>query len=555
MKKIYTKLFWAAVILLPTCFAILSFMSAQTKPVQTSSVTVMELCAPDGSSVRFDAENKADAEFIRFFIDLNDNAQSIEKLPSDLEDAGCYVVRYVSRSATREYRYYFSPTKPSNSYYEDYEGNAYRINAVNTISFLDSAYSGALYAHSEPPKLTVVGVGEDNALLDATSIDWRYYTYSNVEHAILKEDGQSQTFTASYNAFELRFDTFPTQSSLSITDDAGEVIYTGTYKDFISKQHLKELIRKDTLLHFDLSATWDADSSLRYGGTATYQFDLNVVFDPGAVFWLGEQSVERGDFVVLSGQYVENLDELTFSSTPDIGYQPKFYTDGEYIRALIPISQTLASDVGEYAFTLTYMGIPETLTLKVKATSYAATMKDYRYTGLRTYPRTESALAEFEQYITSLPYEEVALFSGTFLLNTGVNLRAQFGHTINNTDNPSDRFLSNGTAMVAYAGTQMYAVNNGKVIAVGTTAYGGNTVVVDHGLGLRSVYYCLGTVAVSVGDSVTTGDVIGAGACYEGYTDGITAYCELWVGDVPVSYYPLIESGRTGMIVYGEPAK
>lgn len=555
MKKIYIKLFWAAVILLPTCFAVFSFMNAQTKPVQTSSVSTMELSAPDGSSVRFDAKNKADSEFIRFFIDLNNNARSIEKLPSDLEDAACYVIQYISRSSTHKYRYYFSPTKPTNSYYEDYEGNAFQINAADTISFLDSDYSGALYSHSEPPQLTIIGTDETEILIDANTAEWRYYTYSNVEHSIEKETEKTQSFTASYVSFELRFDTFPSQSNLSITNDSGEKIYTGSYTNFISQKQLKNLIREDTMLHFDLSATWDSDASLGYGGSANYQFDLNVIFDPGAVFWLGEQSVELGDLVVLSGQYIENLDELTFSSNPDIGYQPKFYTDGEYIRALIPISQTLSSGAGEYVFTLTYMGVPKTLTLKVKNTSYANTVKDYRYTGLRTYPRTETALAEFEHFITSLPCEEVALFNGTFLLNSGVNLRAQFGHTINNTDDPSDQFLSNGAAMVAYAGTQIYAVNNGKVAAVGTTAYGGNTVVVDHGLGLRSVYYCLGSVDVSVGDSVITGTVIGSGACYDGYTDGITAYCELWVGDVPVSYYPLVSSGRTGLIVYGEPEK
>lgn len=551
MKKIYTKIFLAAVILLPACFAVFSFMNAQTQPVQTSSVTAMELIAPDGSSVRFDAQTKADSEFIRFFIDLNNNARNVEKLPSDLEDAACYTARYVSHSSTREYRYYFSPTKPSNSYYQDYDGNAYRIDAADTITFLDSKYSGALYDHSQAPKLTVIGVEESDTDLDAVSSEWHYYTYSNVEHSVQKENALQQTFTASYASFGIRFDIFPSESSLSITNDAGEVVYSGSYTDFIAEKHLKDLIRQDTLLHFDLSATWEADPAMGYGGSADYRFDLNVVFDPGAVFWLGEETIELGDFVVLSGQYVENLDELTFSSTPDIGLQPQFFTDGEYVRALIPLSQMLSA--GDYEFTLNYMGIPKTLTLKVKSTAYADTIKNYRYTGLRTYPRTAEALAEFEQYIASLPYEEAPLFNGTFLLNTGANLRAQFGNTINNTDDRSDRFLSNGAAIVAYAGTQIYAVNNGKVIAVGTTAYGGNTVVVDHGLGLRSVYYCIGKVAVAVGDPVTTGSVIGSGACYDGYTDGITAYCELWVGDTPVSYYPLIESGRTGMIVYGEP--
>lgn len=551
MKKIYIRIFLAAVILLPTCFAILSFLNARTAPVQTSSVTSMELIAPDGSKIVLDAKSKDAASFIRFFIELNDNARSVEKLPSDLEDASCYTAIYISRSGKREYRYYFSPTKPSNSYYEDNTGNAFRIDAADTIAFLDSDYSGGLYAYSKPPQLTASG-SSDTQIIDANSTDWRYYTYSNVEHTLNETNESTQTLTSSYDDFALQFDTFPDTSSLKITDDSDKVIYSGSYTDFIKTNHLKELIRKDTLLHFELTAHWEYTPSPGYGGDATYRFDLQVIFDPYASFWLGEETIELGDFVVLSGKYVENIDELSITCSPSIHYQPQFFQDGEYVRALIPFSQELPDGAGDYELQINYMGIVHTLTVKVKPTSYATTVKDYRYTGLDPSARTEGSLEAFRSFIASLPYEQTPMFNGTFVMNTGENRRANFGNTVHNTDSAEDDFLSNGIAFVAYYGTQIRAVNNGKVIAVSTTEYGGNTVVIDHGLGLRSVYYCIGKVAVNVGDMVSTGAVIGSGACKEGYTDGITAYCELWVGDKPVSYYPLVEGGRTSMIVYGE---
>ena len=79
----------------------------------------------------------------------------------------------------------------------------------------------------------------------------------------------------------------------------------------------------------------------------------------------------------------------------------------------------------------------------------------------------------------------------------------------------------------------------GRVVAVGETKYGGNTVVVDHGLGLRSVYYCLGNVEVVVGTILNPGDKIASGCSKKGYTDGETCYIEFWVGDTPVSYRSL----------------
>lgn len=547
MKKIYTGILLAAIILLPTCFAILSFRNARTEPVQTASVTSMVLTAPDGTTVKFDAKVKNESELIRFFIELNSNAHSVEKLPSDLEDAPCYKAVYVNRSEKREYRYYFSSTKPSSSYFQDDAGNAFRIDAADTIDFLDSEYSGGLYAYSKPPKLSAI-----NEVIEPSYTQWDYYTYSNIKQTLSEERKETPTLTSSYDDFSLQFDTFPDESSLKITDDAEKVLYDGSYADFIKEAHLKKFVRKDMLLHFDLTAHWDDNDSLGYGGEASYRFDLQVIFDPHATFWLGEETVEMGDFVVLSGKYVENLDELSVSATPSIDYQPKFFTDGEYVRALIPISQDLPEGAGDYQLQINYMGIMHTLSLKVKPTSYADTVKSYRWQGLNFDARNETSIDEFADYIASLPYEEEALFNGSFVMNVGENTRAEFGNTVNNTDDPEDRFLSSGVAFVAYVGTEIKAVNNGKVIAVGTTAYGGNTVVVDHGFGLRSVYYCIRNVAVSEGDTVTTGSLIGTGAGKEGYTDGITAYCELWVGDKPVSYYSLTESGRTGMIVYGE---
>lgn len=551
MKKIYLRVFIAAVILLPTCFAILSFLNARTAPVQTSSVTSMELIAPDGSILKFDANKNKEAEFIRFFIELGNNAHSVEKLPSELEDADCYRAVYISRANKQEYRYYFSLTKPSSSYFVDSEGNAFRIDAADTIEFLDSDYSSGLYTYSRPPKLTAIGTS-DGKSIEASTTDWSYYTYSNLEQKVNEQKDTIQTLTASYDDFSLQFDTFPDESNLKITNDAGETLYTGSYTDFIKEKHLKKFIRKDTLLHFDLTAHWDYTPSPGYGGDASYRFDLQVVFDPNATFWLGEQVVELGDLVVLSGMYIENFDELSVSVSPSIAYQPKFYTDGEYVRALIPISQASPEGAGDYEIRVNYMGIVHTLTLKVKSTSYAESVKDYHHTGLDTSARTEEALEAFSHFIASLPYEETALFDGSFDMDLGEKTRAAFGNTIDNTSSADDRFISNGIAFVSYKGTQIHAVNNGKVIAVDETAYGGNTIVIDHGLGLRSVYYCVGKTAVTVGDMVSTGSIIGSGADDDGYADGITAYCELWVGDVPVSYYPLTESGRTGMIVYGE---
>jgi len=136
------------------------------------------------------------------------------------------------------------------------------------------------------------------------------------------------------------------------------------------------------------------------------------------------------------------------------------------------------------------------------------------------------------------------------------DIRAKYGDTINNTSSSKDKFTSGGYAFVAYSNTEILAMNYGTVISIASTEYGGKTVVVDHGLGLRSVYYCLKTVSVMEGEYVKPGTVIGKGSQKSaGYTDGITAYVELWVHDVPVSAEFLANGGRTAMIIYGNPTE
>jgi len=54
------------------------------------------------------------------------------------------------------------------------------------------------------------------------------------------------------------------------------------------------------------------------------------------------------------------------------------------------------------------------------------------------------------------------------------------------------------------------AANGGKVVFAGPLGVYGTTVVIDHGMGLLSLYAHLSSVAVSVGDAVKKGDVVGA---------------------------------------------
>ncbi len=72
-----------------------------------------------------------------------------------------------------------------------------------------------------------------------------------------------------------------------------------------------------------------------------------------------------------------------------------------------------------------------------------------------------------------------------------------------------DRAVHMGIDLASTAHAPVGAANNGRVIFSGDVGIFGNTVIIDHGFGLSSLYAHLSGVNVSVDDKVAKGDIIG----------------------------------------------
>ena len=75
--------------------------------------------------------------------------------------------------------------------------------------------------------------------------------------------------------------------------------------------------------------------------------------------------------------------------------------------------------------------------------------------------------------------------------------------------NGQPRSAHGGADFLSPAGTPVRAANDGRVMLAGNLYYSGGTVVIDHGLGVVSLYAHLSAMDVRDGDVVSSGQIVG----------------------------------------------
>ena len=109
-------------------------------------------------------------------------------------------------------------------------------------------------------------------------------------------------------------------------------------------------------------------------------------------------------------------------------------------------------------------------------------------------------------------------------------------------NNSPTSYRHNGLDIGHDEGAPIVATNNGRVLIADFLIETGNTIIIEHGYGLKSWHYHLSELYVKTGDMVKKGDVIGTVGS-TGFSTGPHLHFSFTINDVWINPITILEHG------------
>lgn len=531
------------VMIIPSVIAIVNYNSEQRGEVSNINVLSMSLVDPAGNIYNFARDGgEEQLEMIEYFVSTKDGAEEISAIPPTIESGNYYRLSVNTSASETAYKYYFT-SNTQDCYFVDGDGKTYQMSEKKAQQFLSSGYSAHLYENGVAPILNVTG---QTLLPDACT--WNFINADGKYTAAVAPVSDNVEAVEIEGGFAMDFSTEPDSFTVKLTDkNTGDVIFDDVYDNISSV-----IITKDMALKAEVTAKWFEDKTRNYYGEQTFVFE--AALSAPAEFYAGVNTIQIGEFVCITAVNVNKAENIQFTSEPDIGYTPKFFTQEDGLSyALVPFKSDL--EVGQYTLSFSYGGASQNINidLKQRDNGFRTREKTYADAVVKNY-YNEEVIAKTEETLRPIAQASVEkmYFEGSFLeaCDTKVGkLATGYGHTIKVTGTDISYFHS-GVDYSGPAGTAVNAGNAGEVVFADYLDHTGYIVVIDHGLGLKSWYAHLGKVAVKVGDVVAKGDQIGEFGS-TGFASENGVHVGYTIFETPVCQYTLWADGNNkGVPVY-----
>ncbi|MEW6714474.1 MAG: M23 family metallopeptidase [Nitrospirota bacterium] len=197
-------------------------------------------------------------------------------------------------------------------------------------------------------------------------------------------------------------------------------------------------------------------------------------------------------------------DEASLPEALFRGKEIKFYKlQGNEYGALVPVDINTPPD--DYSIDL-----KSGISLSVKVKPYAFPTKKITLPEEKVTLSHEDSIRVEKEYLMQeeiWKYATEKSWGGRFISPADSAVSEKFG--VKRIMNEKKNSVHLGIDMKGKIGAPVRAINSGRVVLRADLFYGGNTVIIDHGMGLLSVYMHLSGFNVESGAEVAKGDLIG----------------------------------------------
>lgn len=221
---------------------------------------------------------------------------------------------------------------------------------------------------------------------------------------------------------------------------------------------------------------------------------------------LSVSEVQRGSYMLVR---INNYEGEEIKYTDFLGYERSFFEyDGGWL-SLIPVKT--AAKAGDYVLTISIDGESFNRDIKVTDREFEEQYLTVSPATLEETLESDFARAEFSEKAEPMKkvFTPQKLWNGEFILPLEAQYKVSTSFGTYRTFSNGSTEWHNAVDMATKGGTPVYATNSGNIIFAQYLQLTGNTVIIDHGMGVLSWHYHMRSISVSEGDFVEKGMKIG----------------------------------------------
>ncbi|MBP1926245.1 murein DD-endopeptidase MepM/ murein hydrolase activator NlpD [Sedimentibacter acidaminivorans] len=474
---------------------IISILFIVSCGINTSGITEVEIVNPTTGEKNTIMNNAETAKLIVSAVKKNEKVDlDISKLPS--------FEIYINKDSKND-GYTMSFDVENRSVYLSKDNYLYKVkDSIAKDLLLDDNFSFA-YITKSMNKIYIYNKGE--LIKPSIQYDWNYKNindeYKNKTGTLL--ESSDKIVVSKNDNIDIKFDINPSTQITRLYSEGNVINTSKSILDAINS------IQYDGEYFIESEFRWNQKDNSSYGSqTVSFMAQVDIPADfkiitkdnyPGNILIISVENMNEGETVKLQTDIVKTQIDI-------FPYKDKY-------MLILPID--LYTKLGDYDVNVIFN--------EGKATEYTNTKilniknKEFKVQYLTVSEELNSnnndykAIQEFAQYVKPARTESSSkkLWDGQFIMPVEGKLTTDFAEIRYVNDELSSSRHS-GIDLAAPRGTDIKAPNNGKVtLAMNGLLSTGNTLVIDHGMGLFTSYYHLDSISVKEGDVVEKGSIVG----------------------------------------------